>query len=78
MKMSLELIGMALVVLGILLIFLGVLTRSESNSAGGVIFIGPMPFAFGHFQKPEIMRILWFGGLLIFLFMLAFIFIKLR
>lgn len=43
----LYLVGFLLVILGALILLAGGLTSASSTSAGGVVFIGPIPIVFG-------------------------------
>lgn len=63
---NLQFIGIGLVVVGVLLVITGMMTSGKVQG-GGVIFLGPIPIAFGEFARPEYSTALWILGIALFI-----------
>ena len=70
MANELLLLGMLLILAGFALVFFS--ASGGSSNAGGVVFIGPIPIAFGSFNNPETVKILWIIGIALFVLLLLF------
>lgn len=72
---TLVLLGFALVFAGIFILLASAFLQSKHSSTGGVIFVGPIPIAFGSFKNAESMKWLWILGTVFFLAYLAWLFV---
>ncbi len=70
MGSELALVGILFILAGFALVFFS--ASGGSTQSGGVIFLGPVPIAFGNLNNPETTKWLWVIGIALFLAIILF------
>ncbi len=73
---TMTLLGFALVFAGVFIVVASRFLQKRHSAHGGLVFVGPVPVAFGsHYENP-IMKWFWYAATAIFLAALAWLMLK--